>query len=359
MADDAGTRGLVTTLEESTGSVGESSAPTRKDCVQSRSVRAWVASATMAAVIGIASTSLRSGRRHAAGASRRRPRARRGRGSRRARRWPARRRSPTSASKSSTSRPPSPSTKPASTNSAVSDRKRAARQPRQQGADDQQRAEHEQRRVEACTRHSSRRRRGGYGAARADHRAGQVAVMAGRRTAPAAAISWRTGDTSLLLDCGNGVFGKLRRFRDYIDVDAVVISHLHADHFLDLVPYSLRADLRAAPAARPRRTGGRAPTTRPARGCRPAGATSCSAAIVGAWGSEDLIENAFDLQRVRRRRTSVEVGPLRLRFQAVAALHATHAVEISSTQRRRALHLRRRHARPTTSSWPSPATPTC
>ena len=42
----------------------------------------------------------------------------------------------------------------------------------------------------------------------------------------------------MLLDCGNGVFSKLRRFRDYVDVDAVVISHLHADHFLDLVPYS-------------------------------------------------------------------------------------------------------------------------
>jgi 7,8-dihydropterin-6-yl-methyl-4-(beta-D-ribofuranosyl)aminobenzene 5'-phosphate synthase len=34
----------------------------------------------------------------------------------------------------------------------------------------------------------------------------------------------------LLLDCGNGVFSKLRRFIDYVDVDAVVISHLHADH---------------------------------------------------------------------------------------------------------------------------------
>ena len=44
--------------------------------------------------------------------------------------------------------------------------------------------------------------------------------------------------TRLLLDCGNGVFSKLRRFRDYIDVDAVVISHLHADHFLDLVPFA-------------------------------------------------------------------------------------------------------------------------
>ena len=44
--------------------------------------------------------------------------------------------------------------------------------------------------------------------------------------------------TALLLDCGNGVFAKMRRFVDYVDVDAVVLSHLHADHFLDLVPFS-------------------------------------------------------------------------------------------------------------------------
>ena len=44
--------------------------------------------------------------------------------------------------------------------------------------------------------------------------------------------------TAVLVDCGNGVFAKLRERIDYVDVDAVVISHLHADHFLDLVPYS-------------------------------------------------------------------------------------------------------------------------
>ncbi len=43
---------------------------------------------------------------------------------------------------------------------------------------------------------------------------------------------------SLLLDCGNGVFSKLRHYRDYVDLDAVLITHLHADHFLDLIPYS-------------------------------------------------------------------------------------------------------------------------
>src|ERR687894_167319 len=46
------------------------------------------------------------------------------------------------------------------------------------------------------------------------------------------------GDTAVLVDCGNGVFAKLRERIDYVDVDAVVLSHLHADHFLDLVPYA-------------------------------------------------------------------------------------------------------------------------
>ena len=46
------------------------------------------------------------------------------------------------------------------------------------------------------------------------------------------------GPTTLLLDCGNGAFGKLRQHVDYVDVDAVVLSHLHADHFFDLVPFA-------------------------------------------------------------------------------------------------------------------------
>src|SRR5690242_15681743 len=47
-----------------------------------------------------------------------------------------------------------------------------------------------------------------------------------------------SGDTSVLLDCGPGVLGKLRTVRDYAKVDAVVISHLHADHILDVVPFA-------------------------------------------------------------------------------------------------------------------------
>ena len=46
------------------------------------------------------------------------------------------------------------------------------------------------------------------------------------------------GDTSVLLDCGPGVVGRLRQTVDYHALDAIVLSHLHGDHILDLVPYA-------------------------------------------------------------------------------------------------------------------------
>ena len=102
------------------------------------------------------------------------------------------------------------------------------------------------------------------------------------------------GGFRLLLDCGNGVFSKLRRICDYVDVDAVVISHLHADHFLDLVPTATpSATRRASSRCRSRLAG----TDDPARPelYVPSGATGVFRRIVGCWGNEDLIEKAFEL----------------------------------------------------------------
>ena len=78
------------------------------------------------------------------------------------------------------------------------------------------------------------------------------------------------GDTRVLVDCGNGVFGKLRQRIDYVDVDAVVISHLHADHFLDLVPYSyaLTYAPRQQPVPVPTGPAPTIPRGRPARAAR-------------------------------------------------------------------------------------------
>ena len=47
----------------------------------------------------------------------------------------------------------------------------------------------------------------------------------------------------LLLDCGPGVLSRLREVDDWPDVDAVVLTHLHVDHWGDLVPWILGAAL--------------------------------------------------------------------------------------------------------------------
>jgi ribonuclease BN (tRNA processing enzyme) len=135
--------------------------------------------------------------------------------------------------------------------------------------------------------------------------------------------------TSLLLDCGNGVFGKLRRFLDYVDLDAVVISHLHADHFLDLVPYAYA--LTYAPRQQPVPVAGWPGTEHPARPRlhAPHGSLEVFRRIAGCWGAEDLIENAF---RVTEYAPSdvLEIGPLAVRFAEVPHYLPTCAIDVSA-----------------------------
>jgi len=136
--------------------------------------------------------------------------------------------------------------------------------------------------------------------------------------------------TAILVDCGNGVFAKLREHVDYVDVDAVVISHLHADHFLDLIPYAYA--LTYAPRQQP------VPVDRwPGTDCPacpalhvPPGAKGLFRRVVGAWGNEDLIENAFELREYDPS-SEIEIGPIRITFQPVPHFTETFAMSISST----------------------------
>jgi ribonuclease BN (tRNA processing enzyme) len=121
----------------------------------------------------------------------------------------------------------------------------------------------------------------------------------------------------LLLDCGNGVFAKLRAARDFTDVCAVVISHLHADHFFDLVPYAyaLSYSHRA-----------RAAGTRPLL-YAPPGARETFRRVTGAWDAEELIEHAFELHEYDPAR-ELTVDPLHVRFHEVPHFIRTHAVQV-------------------------------
>jgi ribonuclease BN (tRNA processing enzyme) len=71
-----------------------------------------------------------------------------------------------------------------------------------------------------------------------------------RPGATGAAYLVRSAETSILLDLGQGAFPRLANLVDPGTLDAVLISHLHPDHFIDLV--ALRHYLRWGPG-HPRR----------------------------------------------------------------------------------------------------------
>src|SRR3954469_25817426 len=137
------------------------------------------------------------------------------------------------------------------------------------------------------------------------------------------------GGLRLLLDCGPGVFAKLRCFADYAAIDAVVISHLHADHILDLVPFA--SGLRYAPRQQPVPVAGWPGTDEPAKPLlhAPPGAREAFAHLstAGAMRAEH-IEGAFALREYDPAGT-VTVGELTLRFAPVPHFIPCNAVELS------------------------------
>ena len=123
------------------------------------------------------------------------------------------------------------------------------------------------------------------------------------------------GDTCLLVDCGNGVFSKLRATVDYTDVDAVVISHLHADHLMDLIPFG------TALTFSPRETAARP------RLIVPPGAVEVLDAITLAISQAGVLDGAFAMTEYDPADT-VSVGPLSIRFQPVPHYVPANAVEL-------------------------------
>lgn len=136
------------------------------------------------------------------------------------------------------------------------------------------------------------------------------------------------GETRVLLDCGSGVFGKLRQHIDYIDVDAVVLSHLHADHFFDLMPYACA--LAYAPRQQPVPVDRWPGTDDPARPAlhAPRGALQAFRTLCQAGGMfEDHIEKAFAVREYEEADV-LEIGPLTIRFHGVPHYLPTFAIEV-------------------------------
>ena len=121
----------------------------------------------------------------------------------------------------------------------------------------------------------------------------------------------------LVLDMGNGAFGALQRYVAPSDVDAIVITHLHADHCIDLTAYivALRYGGHGFRAAVPE---GRIP-------------------LIGPSGTRDRLEAAYDPYARKlglhelfgfSTPTDGEVGPFRLTFAPMNHPVPTAAVRI-------------------------------
>ena len=105
---------------------------------------------------------------------------------------------------------------------------------------------------------------------------------------------------------------------------------MHADHFLDLVPYAYA--LTYAPRQQPVPVARWPGTDNPARPQLhvPAGGRDVLRRVVGAWGNEDLVEKAFELREYETDDV-LEIGSLRVRFHEVPHFVETNAVDITTT----------------------------
>ena len=100
---------------------------------------------------------------------------------------------------------------------------------------------------------------------------------------PGGACSGYLVDDKLLLDCGPGVLAKLRLREPWPTVEAIAITHLHLDHWGDLIPW-VWGSLYGPGASTPR-----------AQLWLPPGSREELRPILARLGTEDMFERAFDV----------------------------------------------------------------
>lgn len=131
---------------------------------------------------------------------------------------------------------------------------------------------------------------------------------------PASSYLIEAEGTRIVLDMGNGSLGHLQKYVDIYSVDAVILSHLHVDHFIDLCSYYV------ALKYRPDGPAGRVPVWGP---------PDTRARLVSAYGlsSGSDMDGEFD---VRALTTEFTVGPFTVSTSRMLHPVEAYAVRLSA-----------------------------
>ena len=122
--------------------------------------------------------------------------------------------------------------------------------------------------------------------------------------------------TTLLLDLGSGAFGPLQRLVDPREVDAIVLSHLHPDHCLDLVAWDVAAAY-----------SGRTPWE-PVATYAPAGAADRIARAAEVVDQRDAeLQRSFDFRTIGAR-SRLQIGCFTVTFAPAAHPVEAYAIRI-------------------------------
>jgi ribonuclease BN (tRNA processing enzyme) len=131
----------------------------------------------------------------------------------------------------------------------------------------------------------------------------------------------RNGATELLLDCGTGVLSRLQLETSVRNLTAIVITHFHPDHYLDLVPmrYGLHYGIEEP--------------FRPVLYLPPGGRALLERIGLGLRNSSTYFSKAFDLREYDPGST-LELGNLAISFQLTTHDEPTWAVAIEDGEAR-------------------------
>ena len=120
----------------------------------------------------------------------------------------------------------------------------------------------------------------------------------------------------MLLDAGNGSTGALQRTVGLLDLDAVMISHMHGDHFLDLVTYTYAR--RYHPDGNP--------------GCLPVhGPSDVADHVAAAFGRpvKELLDEVFEFHPASGPGT-IDLGPFTIERDRVNHPVETYAMRVTA-----------------------------